>query len=35
MIVSDMYRLVVDMGDERIVAEKFVYCESCYLEIIK
>ena len=35
MIVSDMYRLVVEMEGEKIVAEKFVSCESCYLEMIK
>ena len=35
VILTDMYRLAIEVMGERIVSDKFVYCESCYLEMIK
>lgn len=35
MILTDMFRLVVEVMGERIVSDRNVYCEACYLEMIK
>jgi hypothetical protein len=30
MILTNMFQLVVTVGDERIESENYVYCEHCY-----